>query len=43
VYITKSKPREIQCTVLIEENKMWRVIPGHLTVKRRGEDAVSNN
>jgi len=43
VYITKSKPREIHCEVLIEENKMWRVIPGHLTVKRRGKVAISNN
>jgi hypothetical protein len=43
VYITKSKPREIQCKVLIEENKMWRLISGHLTVKRRGKDAISNN
>jgi hypothetical protein len=36
VYITKSKTREIQYKILNEENKIWKIIPGHFTVKRKG-------
>jgi len=30
--VQKQKTREIQYKILNEENKIWRIIPGHLTV-----------
>jgi hypothetical protein len=34
MYSAKTKPREIKYKILNEENKIWRIIPGRLTVKR---------
>jgi hypothetical protein len=41
VYITKSKI--ILYRILNKKNKIWRIIPGHLTVKRKGTDAIGDN
>jgi len=41
--LQKAKPREIQYKMMNEENKVWGTIPGHLTVKRKGIDAMGNN
>jgi hypothetical protein len=34
--LQNAKPREIQYKILNEENKIWRIKPGHFTVKRKG-------
>jgi len=36
MYSAKAKPKDIQYKILNEENMIWRIIPGHLTVKREG-------
>jgi hypothetical protein len=41
--LQKAKPREIQYKVLNEGNKICGIIPGQLTVKRKGKDAIGNN
>jgi hypothetical protein len=43
VYSAKTKQREIQYKILNEENKIWKIIPGHLPVKREGKDPIVNN
>jgi hypothetical protein len=40
VYGAKSKPREIQHKTVNEKNNIWRIIPGHLPVKREGKDPI---
>jgi len=39
----KSKTKEIKYKVLNEENKIWRKIPGHRSVRRKGRDTIGNN
>jgi len=41
--LQKAKPREIQYKILNGANKIWRIIPGNLTVKRKRKDATGNN
>jgi len=41
--LSKPKPREIQYKLLKKENETWRIIRGHLTVKRKGKDTKGNN
>ena len=41
--LQKAKPREIKYKILKKENEIWRIIPGHLTVKWKGKDTICNN
>jgi hypothetical protein len=36
----KKKPKEVQYKILNEENKIWRIIRGNLTVRRKAKHAI---
>jgi hypothetical protein len=40
---TRAKSKETQYKIINKENKIWRIIPGHLSARRKGRDAIGND